>query len=169
MERQVAVRVSHAAICRVELRRSCFYFLCNLQRNVSLRDYLQTWGATRENLPCNLQCNAIALHVERKIALCDMALGMKNILENSIIAYKIQAAEQVNIIRKQFKGNHFTQISPRLNQSFVWSSSDFNLFLASKWSIFVIYLKKLLLCTTQLDFVRLMVASLLGYTDLTSQ
>ena len=54
--------------------RSCFYFLCNLQRNFSLRDCLQTRGVTRGSLPCNLQCNAIALQVTRTIASCDMAL-----------------------------------------------------------------------------------------------
>ena len=37
--------------------RRCFYFLCNLQRDFSLRDHLQTWGVTRGSLPCNLQCN----------------------------------------------------------------------------------------------------------------
>ena len=41
--------------------RSCFYFLCNLQRNFSLRDWFQTWGVTQGSLPCNLQCNATPL------------------------------------------------------------------------------------------------------------
>ena len=55
--------------------RSCFYFLCNLQSNFSLRDQLQTWGVTRGSFPCNLQCNAIALQVAMKISSCDMALN----------------------------------------------------------------------------------------------
>ena len=72
--------VTHCNLSRsIAKSRSCFYFLCNLQRNFSLRDQLQTWRVTRGSLPCNLQCNAIALPIARKIASCDMAFRHANI------------------------------------------------------------------------------------------
>ena len=36
---------------------------------------MQTWAVTRGSLPCNLQCNAIALQVARKIASCGLTLS----------------------------------------------------------------------------------------------
>ena len=63
--RQVAVGVSHAATCRVALRKveaaSTFSATCNAIFRC------ETWGVTRASLPWNLQCNAIALQVARKI------------------------------------------------------------------------------------------------------
>ena len=59
---QVAVRMSHAATCRVALRKveaaSTFSATCNAM--------FRAW---------NLQCNAIALQVAKDIASCDMALN----------------------------------------------------------------------------------------------
>ena len=72
--------VTHCNLSRgIAKSRSCFYFLCNLQRNFSLRDQLQTWRVTRGSLPCNLQCNAMSLQVARKIASRDMAFRHANI------------------------------------------------------------------------------------------
>ena len=74
--------VSHAATCRVALRKveaaSTFSATCNAIFRC------ETWGVTRGSLPWNLQCNAIALQVARKIASCDMALNNSHCLNKKI-------------------------------------------------------------------------------------
>ena len=77
--------VSHAATCRVALRKveaaSTFSATCHAIFRCDTpcckrHPMLQTWGVTRGSLPCNLQCNAIALQVARKLASCDMVLSV---------------------------------------------------------------------------------------------